>query len=301
MEAPSLTILAPTHDRPEVLDRVWPSWLEQQGLREIVVVNDGSARDYAAVFARMATACGARGVMFRPLVLPVRRGAPAARNAGLDLCTSDEILTTDDDVVLDARMVERCRAQRPSGAGAVIAGPRVVYLRDGEQQDEADRRSRADRSEYFRNGDLTLVPWVDPGRALQVPFVTAIALWPRSLFQRGLRYFEGYGGNGYREETDPQIRAQSSFDASVWFIPDAVSYHLPPAVAYADRSGQRRHGPLWFEYWVVANNLKFLHRHRQYFREVLGVSTWRCVLSMIRARFGARRVRKFLGTALARR
>ena len=281
MAVPSLTILVPTHNRPDVLKRVWPSWLLQQGIAQIVVVNDGSTVDYTSVLAELEAECAANGIDLKIINVDMRRGAPAARNLGLSACTSEEIFTTDDDLVLAPDLIERCRAQRPERLVPVIVGPRVIYLKDDETQARADVRSKEDQCAYFRPGDLTLVPWVDPGSVLRTPFVTALTLWPRQLFDRGLRYCEHYGGNGFREETDPQLQAQTLFGAEIYLTPAAKAFHLPPAIAYSHAGGQRRGGRLWFEYWVHRNNAAFLRRNSSIIRKTAGRSPFSCWLSLL--------------------
>lgn len=294
MAVPTLTILAPTHNRPEVLARVWPTWIVQQGVKEIVIVDDGSTDEYRLVFSALSAACDERGVTLKTLKLQGRRGAPAARNAGLELCTSDEIFTTDDDLLLASDMIAKCREQRPMRDVPVIVGPRVIYLRDGETEVQAEQRSNSDASSYFRPNDLTIVNWVDPGKVLRVPFVSALALWPRTLFERGLRYCEEYGGNGYREETDPQLQAQAHFDAEIYLTPSAKSFHLPPLLAYARASGQRRGGRLWFEYWVHRNNARFLYRNRVSVNRFSNCSMLALWFGLIASRFSLTRVIKYL-------
>lgn len=291
---PTLSILAPTHDRPQVLARVWPTWLDQEGLKEIVVVDDGSKEDYSSVFRDLAFACEERGIEFKPMRLPRRHGSPAAKNAGLNLCTGQETLTTDDDVQLPPNMVQRCRSCRPAGSNPMIVGPRVIYLKDGENEEDALQRSSCSQTPYFDLRTLTLTPWAGGDEVSPYPFVTAIALWPTELFRRGLRYYEEYGGNGYREESDPQLTAATQFGATVFLIPQAHCFHLPPSIAYAKKGGQRRGGRLWFEWWVLKNNLVFLARHREILKNKYkvnpAVSWWRLFAS----RFSISRVLRAL-------
>lgn len=270
--AAALTILAPTHDRPEVLARVWPSWLRQEGICQIVIVNDGSTGGYDRVFADIALACRARDVVLKVIETPRRLGAPAAKNVGLPECVCDEILTTDDDIELPDDMVAKCRAGRPAADGPVLVGPRVIYLRNGETHTAALERAGRETQPFFDMEKLILCAWAHPGAVKEFPFVTAVALWPAGLFRQGLRFYEGYGGNGYREETDPQLMAAQEYGAKVCLIPDAHCFHLPPDIAYARRGGQRRGGRLWFEYWVLKNNYVFLRRFSVHLKRNFGIS-----------------------------
>lgn len=291
---PKLTILVPTHDRPEVLEKVWPSWLRQGGVKEIVIVNDGCTGGYHRVFSEIASACATQSISLKIVETPVRLGAPAAKNAGLAECTGDEILTTDDDIELPDGMVARCRADRPSGDGPMLVGPRVIYLRDGESHTAALERARQETQPFFDMKKLILCPWAHPGEVTEYPFVTAVVLWPAGLFRQGLRFHEGYGGNGYREETDPQLMAAQKFGAKVYLAPDAYCFHLPPGIAYARRGGQRRGGRLWFEYWVLKNNYVFLRRFSVYLKRSFGISPVASWLQLTLSRFSVARLARAL-------
>jgi glycosyltransferase involved in cell wall biosynthesis len=294
MASPSLSILVPTNDRPEVLGKVWPSWLHQEGLTQIVIVNDGSVEDYSGVLRQLANACSEQQVDLKVVSTLERKGAPAARNCGLPLCTGDDVLTLDDDILLTPDVVASCRTARPASNAPVVVGPRVVYLRDDETEEAADARSAEDTRPYADLSTLTVVPWVRPIDTLRVPFVTAVALWPRRLFSDGLRYFEGYRGNGYREETDPQITAQARFGAEIYFVPSAKVFHLPPRIAYARRSGQRRSGLIVFEWHVARNNAHFLSRHGAYLKRTFGVRPTRSWTALLRTRLSPTRARAFI-------
>ena len=293
--APTLTILAPTHDRPEVLARIWSSWLRQDGVKEIVIVNDGGTGGYDEVFSKIASACETQNVTLKVLETPVRLGAPAAKNVGLAKCTCDEILTTDDDIELPEGMVARCRADRPSGDEPVLVGPRVIYLRDGETHAAALERVKQEAQPFLDMKKLILCAWAHPGAVTEYPFVTAVALWPNELFRKGLRFYEGYGGNGYREESDPQLMAALKFGAKVYLTPDAYCYHLPPGIAYARRGGQRRGGRIWFEYWVLRNNYLFLKRFSPYLKNSFAISPAASWLRLAMSRISPKRFLKILG------
>lgn len=285
----TVSLLVPTYNRAEVIARIWPSWLALPELAEIVLVNDGSTQDYSELIKTLATACERRGKRFVYVRNLVRMGSPAAKNKGLQECTQPFVLTTDDDIDLDSRMLSQMLTTAAEHPGSLI-GARVVYRKDGETCQQAHARSdREPATEYFNVEKLTVLPWLRLATPIRVPFVTAVALWPRTLFDKGLRWFEDYGGNGYREETDPQIEAQSGYGAEIWYDSAAVCYHLPPSEAYASKSGQRRGGFFWFEYWVVRNNWVFLTRHQQWLLETLGIRRRTAIFALISERFGPRR------------
>ncbi len=105
-EPPSASIVIPTRARPQYLDVALRSIVPQAAecKAEVIVVSDGP--DPAT--ARIAERDGARLI-----VLPERRGANAARNAGVAAADGELIVFIDDDV------------EAPSGwLGALLAGAR---------------------------------------------------------------------------------------------------------------------------------------------------------------------------------
>lgn len=88
-----LSVVIPTHDRPDRLDEAVRSVLVQDyPALEVVIVDDGSGPATAAVLDRLAA---------DPRVVVVRhdraRGASAARNSGLDAASGELIGFCDDD------------------------------------------------------------------------------------------------------------------------------------------------------------------------------------------------------------
>lgn len=297
----SISLLVPSYNRLHALELIWETWLAQTGLREIVLVDDGSTQDYAPFVATLTKAAATKNVRVCYIRHDSRRGAPASRNSGLSECTGDYILTTDDDIQLAPDMTALLMQVANQNYPRTIPGARVIYPKDGEQYKAAKARSDADKRDYFRLPQVLLNPSVNPGKNVRSPTVTAVALWPRDLFTKGLRWHEGYGGNGYREETDPQLVAQAKFGAAPWYVPSAECYHLPPSKAYIGNSGQRRGGALWFEYWVLRNNLLFWSRHGAYLSGQWGVPAWKGVASLAMTRFNPRRVISLVSALLRRR
>lgn len=94
MPAPLLSVIVPTRNRATRLRGAIASILGQTlGDLEIVVVDDASTDGTRAVVGEAA----ASDPRVRPLHLPQRRGAAAARNAGLDLARGAFVGFCDDD------------------------------------------------------------------------------------------------------------------------------------------------------------------------------------------------------------
>jgi glycosyltransferase involved in cell wall biosynthesis len=127
-ERASLSVVVPSRDRLEMLDRCLAS--VKRSLRdgdELVAVDSASAD--ADGFARLAASHGARLVRCE---LP---GVNRARNAGWRITRHDLVAFTDDDVEVDARWADeivRCFAQHPETA--FVTGR--VGIPEGQQTED---------------------------------------------------------------------------------------------------------------------------------------------------------------------
>lgn len=252
-------IVVPTYNRPLTLQKVFPSFL-QKGVSEIVVVDDCSRADYSKVMKYVRELCETRGVALKYKKLSQRKGAAGAKNIGITLLGGvDYVLFVDDDIMLDKKYVEIC-LKKIFQHDADIVGGRVIYLKKNESKKFALERSNSIKSELIDCKTFLANFSVDPGRDLLVPFVSAVALWKRSLLNK-VSFFEGYKVNGYREETDPQIQALKC-GAKIVFTPEAICWHLPRQMG-----GQWSKNLLKYEFWVIKNNWTFLNRHFDFLKE----------------------------------
>jgi GT2 family glycosyltransferase len=163
---PAISVVIPTHGRPELLRRCLDALAVQEyppERTEIVVVEDGGPGAAEGVMREQQ----ARHPERRLRYLAVAQGGPgAARNAGLGLATGDLVAFTDDDTIPDpcwllegARAIER-------GADAV-SGRTVVPLADRPTDAEAnvrglERASFATCNVFVRREWLARVGGFDP-------------------------------------------------------------------------------------------------------------------------------------------
>ena len=129
-DAPALTVLVPSRDRPERLARCLDSILAcayPADRFEIVVVDNAPATD-----ATRALVAGYDRVRY------VREDAPgsaSARNAGLRTITTELVAMTDDDVLVDAHwLTEVARAFAAHPAAAAMSGLLVPLALDTPPQ-----------------------------------------------------------------------------------------------------------------------------------------------------------------------
>jgi GT2 family glycosyltransferase len=266
MQNRRVTVIIPTFNRPKVLSRVVNSYLAQPQCAELIVVDDGSHAPAPEVWETIADAAAAEDVELHIIRHDERRGASAARNTAIEMAACPYIMTTDDDIILGPDYLQDCLNVHEDIESVGYVGGRVVYLRGNEDLPTAKSRILATKVDYLNLSDLTICFWGHADHPIAVPFCSAVGVWKKEVFEAGLRYDEGYGGNAYREETDPQIAAQIA-GWQVVYHPDAFAFHLPPAEINAASAGQHRGGPFWYEYWAMRNNIRFLHKYRKFLRD----------------------------------
>jgi GT2 family glycosyltransferase len=108
----SVSAIVPTKNRPALLGVAVRALLEQTApVTELIVVDQsGDDAGHRLVAALIAEVPAARRPRLDYLLDPTINGAAAARNAGLDRASGDILLCCDDDVVADARVVDRLLA-----------------------------------------------------------------------------------------------------------------------------------------------------------------------------------------------
>lgn len=126
-EAHTVAVVIPCHNYGQYLAECLDSVLAQTyPPDEIVVVDDASTDDSAAVAARYAE----RGV--RLIRFEANQGVAAARNAGVEATVSPYIVCLDADDLLDPRYVAACRAELMADRGLGLTWTGLSVLRPGQ-------------------------------------------------------------------------------------------------------------------------------------------------------------------------
>ena len=117
---PVLSVVVPTYNRRERLERVLTELAEQDLAEafEVIVVSDGSTDDTEAYLAGVDLPIDLRWTTHR------NAGPAVTRNRGVELARSDLVVLLDDDVVPDSRLLSaHLAAQRRLGPSMVVIGP----------------------------------------------------------------------------------------------------------------------------------------------------------------------------------
>jgi glycosyltransferase involved in cell wall biosynthesis len=217
MSQPSVSVVIPTHNRPERLARVLES-LRRQELPadqfEVIVVADGAGPDTQALLASQRDLSE---VPIRVLEHATARGPGAARNTGWRAAQAPLVAFTDDDCEPAPDWLRAgLAAWRP---GSVVQG-------------------RTDPAEPSSPGVFSRTIRVD---SLGPQYETCNMFYPRELLEALGGFDEDYGLTPGGEDTDLAWRA---IDAGrrIDFASDAVVYH---AVERAGPLGMLRVAARW--------------------------------------------------------
>lgn len=140
MTRPLLSVVIPTRNRAHLVCEAIESALSQRdGQVEVIVVDDGSTDDTANVLAR---GFGSRIHLVR---MPCRRGAGAARNAGVRLATGELLaFLDDDDLWLPGKLDAELRTFKRLPEAEAVVSDSLSFL-EGQP---------AEQSFFARNGLL---------------------------------------------------------------------------------------------------------------------------------------------------
>jgi glycosyltransferase involved in cell wall biosynthesis len=241
-----ITLIVPTRNRAHTLKLVASSYFEQDGVNEIIFVSDAGedgTPDLIAEFSRTYP-----NVSTKFIRNEVRLGAAGARNVGVISATNENIIFCDDDEYLQPGYAMTClRKLEAYGAGAVSG--RNVYMLENETREEALAR--------FGQGMRKAKPFnyllgqcINGARYdgdISLPYTHAIILTKRAYLLA--EPFDSYysKGNGYREESDYQMRLFLK-GKPIYVTNEAHSVHLPPSKV---RTGGQR-TQLWRRlYWSI--------------------------------------------------
>lgn len=279
-----ITLIVPTRNRAHTLRLVASSYYAQEGVDEIVFVSDAGEDDTAEVVEALAKSHPQ--VTTRSVRSDVRLGAAGCRNLGVAHARNPYILFCDDDEYLQPGYAITClRKLEAYGAGAVSG--RNVYMLEGETPAEAIARfgtglRRAKPFNYLLGERLNGARYAGD---ITLPYTHAIILTKRDYLLADP--FDPYycRGNGYREESDYQIRLFLK-GMKIYVTNDAHSVHLPPSKVQT--GGQRTH--VWQRlYWSVRYTSYFYKKHYSAYSAKVGLRAPRLVAVAAFAVFAAYR------------
>lgn len=262
----NISLIVPTRNRAYTLRKVLPSYFEQQGLGEIILIDDAGTDDVAELFDAIGR--DYPDVARRYVRNDTRRGASHGRQRGAAMAAHPFVLFCDDDEYLEPGYAAEClRLLIERDAGAVSG--RRIYMRPGEDRQQALAR--------FGNGlrrhppfDYRLCEMVNGARfdgVLSVPLTNSNILTHKHLVER-FGFDPHYStGSGYREESDFQMNL-FVHGYPVLISNSVHTFHLPMSEV---RSGGQRVLRVRKFLWSVRYNGYFLDKYYHAYRRAVGL------------------------------
>jgi len=266
-----ITILIPTYNRARALQAVWPSYLQDGNVKQIIIVNDGSTDNTHSLVQELQRAS--------PLPVELiehsqKRGQQQSRQIAIAAADTEWVLFGEDDVYLGEGYIGTLLEQAQQLNADIIAGRLVTALVPDKFSLDCLRDVPSGATDSIF--DFTCFEADFAARTSQpipAPFLHTIALIRRSIFDK-IAFDPWYRGNAHREETDFYLMANVK-GFCVFFTPGAVCFHLRGPIS---ASGGQRINRIAVEYWHFVNTRHMLEKNWPYLQRRYGfkgsVTTW---------------------------
>ncbi len=244
-----LSVIIPTFNRRQVLERTLPALLAQDLAPEdyeIIVVMDGSTDGTAKLLRNLKPKC-----TFRTLEAP-HRGPSAARNVGIQAAVGELILFLDDDLICVSDLLRQHCESHADSEPRVVHGP--IYIAPGSAETVIRYVSEAGYEGYYRtlNQGMELRYPTEFGSSIAVLSSMANSSMPRDLLLR-------CGG------FDEQIRAAEDLELGLRLWKMGVPFRFrPTAVAneyYVKSSWEYLK---WQARTLAAGDIRTCRKHPEY-------------------------------------
>lgn len=260
-----VSIIIPSYNRADDLDLVLPYYLNQEDVKEIIIVDDGSSMPYKPIIDKYANKTDVELIYHKN---ECNMGAGAGRNIGLSLASGKYILWGEDDAFLAENYISVLKKKIDGKKvlfGSIYYG---IYPNMSERQKNAVvLQQKNARKELFEYSLLEGYYRLETKSDVEVPWGHALLMVEKKAYDN-VKYYEGYKVNGYREETDAQIQI-SKAGYSIIYTSDTCCYHFP---AKNSKGGQHAANFVKFEHYKIINNDLFLNRHYEYIKTKFGLT-----------------------------
>jgi GT2 family glycosyltransferase len=244
-----ISFVLPTFNRAAALRANLANMLAIEDVDELIVVDDGSSDDTAAV-------CEAITDERLKLVRHERNmGVARARNTGVEAASGAWVLFGEDDCRFPPDYGVKLRAEAERLSADIVGAP-LLHVAGTDDEIAAIAAAAPRRAEPPSMDEVAVFPL----EAVHTPFLPARVLVRSEVFER-VRFYEDFLSNGYREETDFFLQAaRAGFDLVL--TPATFCYQFETW-----RGGQHHSSSLSYEYWTFRNNWRFLKRHGAWLSE----------------------------------
>lgn len=281
MLIPEVSILIPTRNRAHILEQTLPSYICQEAIGEIIIVDDGSTDNTRDVIEKFRERTP---VPIRYFKNEHAMGATGSRNVAVEYINMSYAVWGEDDLIFGKHYVITLLEYLKKYKADIVGG-RLIYMNKEEDEQQALLRVKNNKAKKEALVDINILEFnfsdfFNSSSPIEVPFLHGIILTKADWLRR-LKYDERYGGNGYREETDFQVNVLKH-GGKILLCPNTYCFHLHRS--YAKVGGQHDRSRLNYEYWTIRNNNYFLNKHYSTLKEKLNLSASKSEMKWIFAK-----------------
>lgn len=251
-----ITLIVPTFNRAYALEQVLDTFYSQDGVSEIVFVDDASTdetREVVEAFDKKYS--NIKTLYFRN---EINRGASYGRKLGYESSTNEYVMYCDDDEFLGPGYAKTCLEKLKSSGADVVSG-RHFYRNPGESfSDSINRFGDGLLSEnVFDKLRFQIRTDAIHSEDVEVPFTHAIFLTRKDLLKK-YSFDTFYSkGNGFREESDFQMNL-FCHGGKILVTNDVHCVHMHLSEV---KSGGQRVNRLKRFYWTIFYTNYFLDKY----------------------------------------
>lgn len=250
-----ISVIIPTYQRDYCLAQSLPYIISQDEVSEIIVVDDAGIDHTKALIAEFEKKNPK--LCWKYIRFDSNQGATVARMRGLQEAVNSYVAFCDDDDLMMPGYFKQCLQCLKSGAG-IVSG-RHFYRRLGESCDQAVNRFSSDATAgpYIFSYSIMINKEMRQTEILSVPFTHGLVVTTLEIAKKYLVKNPYVKGNGFREETDFQLRA---------FADGVIIKVLPTIYAVGMnrkevKTGGQRVSRISRFIWTIRHNREFLKQH----------------------------------------
>lgn len=261
-----ITLIVPTYNRAYALEQVLPTFYQQSQVSEIIFIDDASVdhtKEVIEIFSKEYPS-----VKTNYLKNSKNMGASYGRWVGVENSINEYILFCDDDEFLEINYASVCLAKYKTGAASIISG-RHLYRLPGEKLENAIKRfgNGTEKGTVFGKIRFKIYTDVVFENDIFVPFTHGIFFTTKTLITQ-LKIDSFYSrGNGFREESDFQVRAFLE-GHKILITNDTHCVHMNMSEV---KTGGQRVSRIRRFYWTIFYTHYFLKKYYRGFQKKLSL------------------------------
>lgn len=252
-----ISVVMPSKDRRDYLEKTLPTYLAQKEVGEIIVIIDGSTDGTLEYLNNIKK----EEKRLRYIDNAINKGIPYSKNIGIANAKYDHIFIAEDDVELTENFFSTL-LQHMKVIGADIICGRNIFRYDYESADEAINRTNLENGDYINKRMIEISTSMNIGNDVLTTMSAAPVLGKTEIFQQ-IQFDERYKVNFWREETDFQFSIQEH-GYKLGACSHAVCYNY---VIKDDKGGVHSSSGLTRAKWILINNWVFINKHETFIKE----------------------------------